>query len=141
MTIKQLSSSIVYNRFHMRQDIVLRGMVREGQKRGKRLGFPTANFTLSEQVEEGIYISQTEIDGITYNSLTFIGSAKTYNETTYQAETYIFAFDENIYGKEITVTLLKKIRGNQKFASETELIAEMERDKKVALEFFRRGKR
>jgi len=113
------------------------GDVQQGQKRGKRLGFPTINTPLSQQLPEGIYISKITIRGNTYNGLTFIGEAKTFDETSYQAETYVFNFDQDVYGDSVTVLLLKKIRDNQKFESEEKLIKQMEEDKKQALAFFK----
>jgi riboflavin kinase/FMN adenylyltransferase len=112
------------------------GMVIEGNNRGKRLGFPTLNVAMGASLPEGIYISRTEIDGETYNSLTFIGSAKTYDETVYQSETYVFDFDRDIYGQTVIVTLLEKIRDNEKFVSEEKLIEQMEEYNKKALAFF-----
>jgi riboflavin kinase/FMN adenylyltransferase len=114
------------------------GIVQEGQHRGKQLGFPTMNFPLTEQLPEGIYLSKITIDDKTYNALTFIGAAKTFAETTFQAETYVFDFDQDVYGKEVTVELIKKIRDNQKFDSEEALIRQMEEDKKQAEEFFKK---
>ncbi len=113
------------------------GVVKKGQSRGKKLGFPTINFLLTEKLPEGIYISQAIIGGKKYNSLTFIGTAKTFDETLFQAETYIFDFNQDVYGQKVDVLLLKKIRDNQKFESEEKLIAQMEEDKKTAEEFFK----
>lgn len=108
--------------------LTLRGVVIKGKQRGKDLGFPTANIPLVQSIPEGIYISQTEIDGAHFPSLTFVGSAKTFNETDAKAETYILDFDKDIYGKEITVELVKKIRENQKFNSVEELQEAMKKD-------------
>ncbi len=115
---------------------ILTGIVTTGNKRGKKLGFPTLNVALQTQLPEGIYISQTVIQQKQYNSLTFIGAAKTFNETLYQSETYVLNFDQNVYGEEITITLLKKIRDNQKFTTEQVLIEQMEEDKKKAEAYF-----
>jgi riboflavin kinase/FMN adenylyltransferase len=112
------------------------GIVVHGNKRGKRLGFPTLNVPLARSLPEGIYISRTEIAGQQYNSLTFIGSAKTYNEILYQSETYVFDFDKDIYGETVAVKLLKKIRNNEKFVSEAQLIKKMKEDKQKALAYF-----
>jgi len=114
----------------------LSGIVIHGDHRGKKLGFPTANVALSEKIPEGIYISQTKIDTLLYSSLTFIGAAKTFDKTQYQAETYILDFDQDIYGKTITVELIKKIRDNMKFESEEKLIEQMKKDEKVARDHF-----
>ena len=115
---------------------VIHGNVVEGKKRGKQLGFPTANFPLTQHVADGIYVSQTTIDNNQYNSVTFIGVAETFGETKRNVETYILDFDETMYGKEIWVTLLKKIRENQKFSSQEALVAQIQEDVAAARAFF-----
>ncbi len=112
------------------------GVVQEGHKRGKKLGFPTLNMQLEKAIPEGIYVSQTQINTVFYHSITFIGAAKTYDETEILAETYVFDFNDEIYGEQVTVLLLKKLRDNQKFESEEALKAQMEIDKGQALDFF-----
>ena len=104
------------------------GIVKKGQQRGKRLGFPTANINLFLSIPEGIYISEIEIENEKFSSITFIGKAVTYNEEQYQAETYIFNFEKDIYGKKIFVRLLKKIRDNQRFTTEEKLVQQMKAD-------------
>ena len=123
----------------MKTLFTLQGKVQHGQKRGKDMGFPTINFNTSkeiEEIEEGVYISQTFLENQTYNSLTFIGQAKTFDQKEYKAETYILDFNEEIYGREVIVALLKKLRGNMKFASAEDLMKQMHQDKKDAEAFF-----
>src|SRR5579872_6356310 len=114
-------------------EIVL-GKVIKGNNRGKLLGFPTANVKLEKEIPQGIYVSQVEVHGSrftvhdkykVFHALTFIGNAKTFGEKEVFAETYILDFSEDIYGKEIKVQLLHKIRENQKFTTENELIKQM----------------
>lgn len=112
------------------------GKVRVHNQRGKKLGFPTANVNLKKSIPEGIYISKTKIENKIYPSLTFIGKAKTFNEKKFHAETYILDFEKNIYGKWISVELIKKIRNNKKFNSTDELIAQMKKDEIVARKYF-----
>ncbi len=123
----------------MKSLFTIQGIVQEGHNRGKRLGFPTINFPVAETLPEGIYVSQTTVQANTYHSLTFIGAAKTYHETSFQAETYLFDFEQDIYGKTVTINLLKKIRDNQKFHSEEALVKQMEEDKRQAEEFFKKS--
>ncbi|MDO8638977.1 MAG: riboflavin kinase, partial [Candidatus Daviesbacteria bacterium] len=105
-------------------------------QRGKQLGFPTANVNLTKNIPEGIYISKTKIKKNIYFSLTFIGTAKTFNEKKFLAETYILDFDRNIYGKWISVELIKKIRNNQKFNSAEDLVKQMKQDEQEARQYF-----
>jgi riboflavin kinase/FMN adenylyltransferase len=114
------------------------GIVQKGHQRGRNLGFPTANVALKQKIPSGIYISYTTIDNNSFTSVTFIGEAKTFDEAIYQAETYILDFQQDIYGKEITVTLLQKIRENKKFLSADNLIDQMKKDEVVARDFFKK---
>jgi riboflavin kinase/FMN adenylyltransferase len=116
--------------------MTVEGMVQKGQQRGKDLGFPTINIPLLEQLPEGIYVSHIVIEEKQYNALTFIGAAKTFDEKIYQAETYVFDFDKDVYGQKVRITLLKKLRDNQKFVSAEALIKQMEIDKKQAQNYF-----
>ncbi len=110
--------------------------VRKNIQRGKKLGFPTANINLVKKIPEGIYISKSKIDGRIYPSLTFIGIAKTFNEKIFQAETYILDFKKDIYGKWVTIELLKKIRENKKFPSAQDLMIQMKKDEAAARKYF-----
>lgn len=112
------------------------GKVRTDQKRGNKLGFPTANLNLTKNIPEGIYISIAKIQSKKYPALTFIGKVKTFNEKKFQAETYILDFRQNIYGKWMSVELLKKIRANKKFNSAQELVEQMKKDEQVARKYF-----
>lgn len=112
------------------------GKVRTHNKRGKKLGFPTANVNLYRNIPEGVYISKTKFEKKSYNSITFIGKSKTFNGTKFHAETYILDFNQDIYGKWISVKLLKKIRNNKKFSSAEELIEQMKEDERQAKEYF-----
>ncbi len=112
------------------------GKVRTHSKRGKKLGFPTANINLRKNIPEGVYISRTRMQDKQYSSLTFIGIAKTFGEKKFHAETYILDFNQNIYGEWISVKLLKKIRGNKKFSSAEELIDQMKQDEQEARKYF-----
>ena len=107
-----------------------------GKGRGKLLGFPTSNIALHKNIPEGIYLSHVSLEKTLYPALTFIGSAKTFGETDKKAEVYFLSLNKNLYGKRITIRLIKKIRNNEKFNSEKELVTQMEQDKKEALEYF-----
>ncbi len=112
------------------------GIVKRGKGRGKDFGFPTANISLTQTIPEGIYVSHVHFDGQAFQALTFIGSAKTFGETDYKAESYLLDFDEDLYDKTIEITLLKKLRDNEKFDSEIELVEQMKKDLLDARSFF-----
>lgn len=103
------------------------GKVKRGFGKGQDLGFPTANININKKISRGIYISQTKVDQNIYPSLTYIGK---------MAESYILDFKEDLYGKWISVRLLKKIRQDKKFKSDKDLVLQMKLDELVAREFF-----
>lgn len=112
------------------------GKVKKGKNRGKGLGFPTVNINLHKYIPEGIYISLAKIAAKEYPSLTFVGIAKTFDETEFLSETFILDFNQDLYNKWISLKLVKKIRGNKKFKSEKELVAQMKKDKNQAEIYF-----
>lgn len=111
------------------------GKVQKGDKRGRELGYPTANMRLHKKFAEGVYVSKVKTDGIWHSALTFIGSAKTFGKKDYKAETWIMDFSGNLYEKFLSVKLLKKLRGNQKFGSAESLIVQMKKDEKKGRKF------
>jgi len=115
----------------------INGVVIHGDGRGKPLGFPTANVALTQKIPEGIYASDVTIDGNVYQAASFIGSAQTFEKADIKLESYIFDFDEDIYGETITVRLYKKMRENKKFDSIEELVAQMHGDVAAIKEFFK----
>ena len=123
----------------MRLPIFFRGKVRGGAKRGRLLGFPTVNIRLHKEIPEGIYISEVKLQGTTHKAATFIGSAKTFGEKDYKAETHILNFAQDIYGSWITIRLLKKIRDNKKFTGEKELVEQMKKDVEEVKQYFRKS--
>ena len=113
-----------------------KGKVRKGAKRGKLLGFPTANVALHQEIPEGIYASTVVFNGKQYIAATFIGAPKTFESIGYKAESYILDFNQDLYGKWISVKLFKKIRDNKKFNNPKELVAQMKKDVQLVRLFF-----
>jgi riboflavin kinase/FMN adenylyltransferase len=113
-----------------------KGKVKSDAKRGAILGYPTANVTLHHLIPEGIYASTVSINKVTFQASTFIGSSKTFEENDYKAEVHILDFNKNIYGKWISVILLKKIRDNKKFSSIDALVSQIKKDVLSTREFF-----
>ena len=118
-----------------------KGVVIEGKKRGRLMGFPTANLRLSKKIPEGIYASTVEIDERKYLAAVFIGTAKTFNEYELKLEAYILDFDEDIYNKLITVKLYNKLRVNKKFSSMNTLISQIKKDVKSVRDYFSKNEK
>lgn len=114
----------------------IQGIIKKGAGKGREFGYPTANVSLQDHVPPGVYISQVILEEKVYNAITFIGSAVTFGDPEYKSETTLLDFDQDIYGKEITVNLLKKVRDNAKFESEEALIKQMDKDMLTTRSFF-----
>jgi len=99
----------------------IRGEVKKGQQRGgKLLGFPTANLHISSDdlcPKHGVYVTQVIYEGKCYGGVLNIGYNPTFDGQQVSAETHIFDFNQDIYGKDIKINLLQYLRGEQKFSS------------------------
>lgn len=110
----------------------IRGEVQLGKQRGgKEIGFPTANLHMDPEdliPKMGVYVCQVICDGKCYGGVLNIGVNPTFGEERLVAETHIFDFDQDIYGKPIKVNLLRFLRSEQKFSGIEELAAQIGRD-------------
>ena len=109
----------------------LLGTVAHGDKRGRVLGFPTANINAGiPDMAFGVYASETRIVGedTVWPSVTSYGTRPTFEGADQRVETHILDFQRDIYGREIEVRLLTFIRPELKFTSVDELIATMQQD-------------
>lgn len=115
------------------------GNVVKGDGRGRELGFPTANLKIDSEEKLmpgiGIYAVELFIENQKHLGLLSIGRRPTfYEEGELVYEVYIFDFNKDIYGKEMKVNVVDRIRGEQKFSSADELIERMNIDKKIGFE-------
>lgn len=114
----------------------IRGEVQKGLQRGGReVGFPTANLQITEEdlcPKRGVYVTQVIYDGKCYGGVSNIGYNPTFGENRLVAETHIFDFNDDIYGKPIKINLLRHLRGEKKFSGVEELAAQIRLDIKVA---------
>ncbi|MFT6167053.1 MAG: riboflavin kinase/FMN adenylyltransferase [Vicingaceae bacterium] len=112
----------------------LQGVVVHGQKIGRELGYPTANVEIQNPYKlipaNGIYAVKVNVGNEMYNGMLNIGTRPTIEHSDkVSVEVHLFNFSEDIYGKEITVSLVQRIRSEKKFDNREALIAEMEKDK------------
>lgn len=114
----------------------IRGDVQLGRQRGgKQLGFPTANLYLSEEdlcPKRGVYVTQVIYDGRQYGGVSNIGYNPTFGDTSLVAETHIFDFNADIYGRPLKINLLKHLRGEIAFSGIEPLARQIRRDIEVA---------
>lgn len=119
----------------------LSGRVIKGEGRGKKIGYPTANLGYDKELiipAKGVYITQVRIKDMTYNSVTNVGVNPTFN-TGYDVhvESHLLDFTQDIYGDEIRVSFIKKLRDEKKFPSVNDLIEQITADAELARDYFK----
>jgi len=112
------------------------GIVVKGDQRGRLLGFPTANIELEDKNKLlpalGIYAVEFIMDDEKFSGVMSIGKRPTfYNEGKITTEVYILDFDADIYGKFVSVNVVERIRGEERFSSAEELIKQMKKDTEI----------
>ena len=108
------------------QPFAIEGVVSEGRKLGRTLGFPTANVALGEYVRPrlGIYATRTRLpDGRVVAGVSSIGENPTVGAVDARLEVYLFDFDEDLYGQRLETELISFLRPERKFDS-VELMVE-----------------
>lgn len=117
------------------------GVVTEGKKLGRTIGFPTINVPISENLllpKKGVYISETRILNKVYKSVTNIGENPTVEKAEPRAESYLLGFAEEAYGAKAEITLLEFLRPEQKFSDITALCRQIEKDTEETRLYFER---
>ncbi len=111
------------------------GRVSHGRKLGRTIGFPTANIPLKRCVSpvSGVYVVEVKgIDGSVYGGVANIGQRPTVDGVNQQLEVHVFNLSSNLYGKQLEVSLLHKLRSEKKFDSLEALKAQIELDAEAA---------
>lgn len=115
----------------------LTGIVSKGKQLGRTIGFPTANIKIVEEYklipQNGVYIVQSNLDGIMYHGMMNIGTRPTVDGTTQTIEIHFFDFQKELYNQKITISLLHRMRSEQKFESVDALKKQLDKDKITAL--------
>jgi len=115
------------------------GTIVEGRKIGRSIGFPTANIKPDYQYKlipgNGVYAVEVQLDGIRHPGMLSIGSNPTVNNDSRarSIEVNILDFNENIYGKSISVIFRKRLRDEIKFDNTEQLAEQMKLDKQQVL--------
>jgi riboflavin kinase/FMN adenylyltransferase len=122
----------------------VKGIVVHGDKRGRTIGFPTANIALTEPYligKNGVYGVRFFLEGKSYNGVMNIGIKPTFalEKKEKSLEVHVFDFDKEIYGKEVQVEFLFSLRDEQKFAGVDALIAQIRKDVETAKQKFASG--
>jgi len=111
-------------------DFYIEGTVGEGEKRGRRIGYPTANLETDWEIlpKEGVYATRARIDGVKRDSITNIGYRPTFGDSRLLIETHIFDFSGDIYNKRLAVEFVRRIRDERRFESVDALVGQIGKD-------------
>nr|WGD63804.1 bifunctional riboflavin kinase/FAD synthetase [Bacillus subtilis]WGD76990.1 bifunctional riboflavin kinase/FAD synthetase [Bacillus subtilis]WGD92139.1 bifunctional riboflavin kinase/FAD synthetase [Bacillus subtilis] len=124
------------------QPYFIKGIVIHGDKRGRTIGFPTANVGLNNSYivpPTGVYAVKAEVNGEVYNGVCNIGYKPTFYEKRPERpsiEVNLFDFDQEVYGAAIKIEWYKRIRSERKFNGIKELTEQIEKDKQEAISYF-----
>lgn len=118
----------------------LSGVIVAGEKIGRKLGFPTANMQLYNPLKivpgRGVYVVQVQVLKGVYIGICNIGIRPTVSKDNKESiEAHILNFNEDIYGLDMTIKFLYKIREEQKFPTRADLVEQLVRDKEFASKF------
>lgn len=119
----------------------IKGTVVDGEKTGRKIGFPTANLKTNEWYKlipsSGVYAVKVKVENTTFNGMLNIGNRPTLKNSNKETiEVNIFNFDEEIYGQEIEIEFFEKIRNEQKFENLSALTNQLKIDKEKVVQVF-----
>ena len=110
----------------------MRGTVVDGDKRGRTLGFPTANLVPDPRLvvpDHGVYACHAEVDGAAHIAAVNVGVRPTFKTGRgLLVEAFLLDFDGDIYGRELRLHFLERLRGERRFDTVEALVEQMDRD-------------
>ena len=109
----------------------LTGLVVRGEGRGAELGWPTANLRIpSDRVSppDGVYVTTALVKGHVQKSVSYIGSRPTFTEGERMLEVHLLDTNCSLYGEELQVSFVERLRGDVKFPSAADLLRQMDLD-------------
>jgi riboflavin kinase/FMN adenylyltransferase len=106
------------------------GEVGSGQRRGRTLGFPTANLERIQTLVpgDGVYAVRVELEGKSWPGAANVGPNPTFGEHERKIEVHLLDFDGDLYGRRLAVTFLKRVRDTRPFAGAEDLIRQLRND-------------
>ena len=122
------------------RDFRLTSTVVHGDERGRTIGFPTANLDLPPEAavpNNGVYaVRAITADGVTHSAVANIGTNPTFDGIYRHIEVHILDFAADIYGQELTIEFLAKLRKEQKFSGIEALVNQLHQDVETAKKYF-----
>jgi riboflavin kinase/FMN adenylyltransferase len=115
------------------------GRVIHGHARGKGLGFPTANLEITQDLypNDGVYAATVIVGERRYDGVANIGTNPTFSDEQLAVEVFLFDYEGDLYGKELQVALVDKLRDEQTFPKPELLVRQIEQDIQRAKEILR----
>ena len=113
----------------------LTGEVIRGERRGRRLGFPTANLRFPEECVApamGVYAVWADVGGMRYGGMMNLGMRPTFGQPDVVPEVHLFNFSGEIRGETLTVYFLRRLRGEKRFSGPQALIRQLRSDRRAA---------
>jgi riboflavin kinase/FMN adenylyltransferase len=117
----------------------VRAPVIRGMGRGTELGIPTANLEVHDRFlpKSGVYIADAEFNHRNWPGIAYIGTRPTFGDNDPALEIHLFEEPGVLYGKEITVRFIRRLRGDRRFDSPESLIAQIRKDMSIAQDHFK----
>jgi len=116
------------------------GTIVEGRRRGREIGFPTANLATDNELvpPHGVYATTTTIDGVVHAGLTNVGVRPTFGEAERTVETHLLGYSGDLYGRRVRLGFVQRVRDERKFPDVDALREQIEADRRVADRLFSR---
>ena len=130
------NGDIVTAKAMMGRPPILKGKVVHGDKRGRELGYPTANLMINSDLlipKKGVYAVSSEIDGRIYGGMMNIGLRPTFtSDQEPTVEVFFFDFDGDLYGRELLISIQSRLRSEKRFKGIDEIIIQLDKDMQAA---------
>lgn len=135
-----LEGNITLANAYLGYSYMLSGIVVKGNQLGRTIGFPTANIEISENYKlipkNGVYIVTAIVNNETVFGMMNIGIKPTLGDNIPSIEVHLLGFSKDIYGQNIQINVIERLRDEQKFVSLEALKSQLEIDKKTTLHYF-----
>jgi riboflavin kinase/FMN adenylyltransferase len=119
----------------MSRPVTFLGEVVKGDGRGSRIGFPTANLALPDELHppNGVYLATTTLQRKIFRSLVNIGVRPTFEGTKRMVEVHLLNFTGHLYGLSLEVIIHRRLRDEKKFRKVEDLVSQLQKDREAAL--------
>ena len=129
-----LASELLGRRYSIMGEVV------KGEGRGRQIGFPTANINAGNQMlpPSGVYAVHVKLEGCIFGGVLNMGTRPTFDGEQFHIETHLFDFEKVIYGKQIEISFIERIRDERRFPNPEMLISQIKQDVTMATTILKR---